>query len=131
MPSTLDCFILRHVFGSDRMRAVFDTRNLLQSWLNFWAALAEAQGDAGMIPVEAARKIRSVAKAEDFDLAAIGDGVREGRHFLMPAIRALTAAAGDAGRYVHWGTTTQDVTDTGTVLQSLQALDILQAGVAE
>ena len=131
MPTTLDCYILRHIFGSDRMRAVFDTQNLLQSWLNFWAALAEAQADAGMIPVDAAAKIRSAAKAENFDLVAIGEGVREGRHSLMPSIRALTAAAGDAGRYVHWGTTTQDVTDTGTVLQSLQALDILQAGVAE
>ncbi|SMF22214.1 3-carboxy-cis,cis-muconate cycloisomerase [Xaviernesmea oryzae] len=129
MPTTLDCYIMRNIFGSDRMRAVFDSSRLLQGWLDVWAALAEAEAEAGLIPMEAAAKIRSVARAENFDIVAIGKGVETGRHSLMPSIRALSEAAGDAGKYVHWGTTTQDIIDTGVVLQIRDALDIIETEV--
>lgn len=125
MPTTLDCSIMKHVFGTHRMREVFDSKRLLQSWLDVWAALAEAEADGGLIPAEAAAKIRSVAKAELYDIEAIGKGVESGRHILMPSIRALTEKSGDAGKYVHWGTTSQDVFDTGLVLQIRDALAII------
>ena len=131
MPTTLDCQIMKHVFGTNRMRSVFDSRRLLQSWLDVWAALAEAEADAGLIPAEAAKRIRSVAKADNFDLDKIGAGVESGRHILMPSIRALSEAAGDAGKYVHWGTTSQDVFDTGLVLQIRDGLDIIEQEVRE
>ena len=126
MPTTLDCSIMKHVFGTRRMREVFDSRRLLQSWLDVWAALAEAEADAGLIPADAAKKIRSAAKAELYDLEKIGAGVESGRHILMPSIRALTEKSGDAGKYVHWGTTSQDVFDTGLVLQIRDALAIIE-----
>lgn len=127
MPTTLDCSIMKHVFGTHRMRAVFDSRRLLQGWLDTWAALAEAEADAGLIPAEAAKKIRSVAKAENFNIDEIGLGVESGRHILMPSIRALSKAAGEeAGKYVHWGTTSQDIFDTGLVLQIRDALAIIE-----
>ena len=126
MPTTLDCNIMKNVFGTNRMRAVFDSRRLLQSWLDVWAALAEAEADVGLIPEDAAKKIRSVAKAELYDLEKIGAGVEAGRHILMPSIRALTEAAGDAGKYVHWGTTSQDIFDSGLVLQIKGALEIIE-----
>jgi 3-carboxy-cis,cis-muconate cycloisomerase len=126
MPTTLDCTIMKNVFGTNRMRAVFDSCRLLQSWLDVWAALAEAEADAGLIPADAAKKIRSVARAELYDLEKIGAGVESGRHILMPSIRALTEAAGDAGKYVHWGTTSQDIFDTGLVLQIRDGLVILE-----
>ena len=129
MPTTLDCQIMRNVFGTNRMRAVFDSRRLLQGWLDVWAALAEAEADAELIPAEAARKIRSVATAELYDLEKIGAGVEAGRHILMPSIRALSERAGEAGKYVHWGTTSQDVFDTGLVLQIRDALDIVDEEV--
>ena len=129
MPTTLDCSIMKHIFGTQRMREVFDSRRLLQSWLDVWAALAEAEADAGLIPADAANKIRSVAKAELYDLEKIGAGVESGRHILMPSIRALTEKSGDAGKYVHWGTTSQDVFDTGLVLQIRDALAIIEGEV--
>jgi 3-carboxy-cis,cis-muconate cycloisomerase len=129
MPTTLDCSIMKHVFGTHRMREVFDSRRLLQSWLDVWAALAEAEADTGFIPADAAAKIRSVAKVELYDIEKIGAGVESGRHILMPSIRALTEMSGDAGKYVHWGTTSQDVFDTGLVLQIRDALAIIEAEV--
>lgn len=122
---------MRDVFGSARMREIFDSRRLLQGWLDVWAALAEAEAEVGMISQDAAVAIRAAAKAEKFDLEGIGDGIEDGRHILMPAIRGLTAAAGDAGKYVHWGTTTQDVIDTGLVLQLREALDVIIGDVRE
>ncbi|TKT69800.1 adenylosuccinate lyase [Aquamicrobium sp. LC103] len=126
MGTSLDCQILRNVFGSERMRHVFDTRQLLQGWFEVWASLAEAEADVGLIPREAASRIRHATRSDEFDVERIGEEVRTGRHFLMPAINALTAASGDAGRYVHWGATTQDITDTGMVLQLRNALDIVE-----
>jgi len=131
MPTTLDCTIMRNLFGSDRMRAVFDSRRLLQAWLDVWAALAEAEADAGLIPASAAQTIRSVAKAEQYDLDQIGREIKDGQHLLMPSINALAKAAGEAGKYVHWGTTTQDITDTGLVLQIRAALDLIEPQVRD
>jgi adenylosuccinate lyase len=116
---------MRDVFGSARMREIFDSSRLLQGWLDTWAAVAEAEADAGMIPAEAAATIRAAARVENFDLQAIGDGVENGRHILMPAIRGLTEASGEAGKYVHWGTTTQDIIDTGMVLQLRDAVNVI------
>ncbi len=131
MPTTLDCSIMKHVFGTNRMRAVFDSRRLLQGWLDTWAALAEAEADAGLIPADAAKQIRTAARAELYDLEEIGAGVESGRHILMPSIRALSARSGDAAKYVHWGTTSQDIFDTGLVLQIREALGIVERELRE
>ncbi len=125
MPTTLDCKIMGNVFGTPRMREVFSSASLFQGWLDAWAALAEAQADVGVIPKDAAQQIRKVARADNFDLDEISRGIDEGRHILMPAIRALVKAAGDAGKYVHWGATTNDITDTGLVLQIRNALALI------
>ena len=45
-------------------------------------------------------------------------------------MRQLSAALGDAGRYVHWGATTQDIVDTGVVLQLRDAFDIIERDIA-
>jgi 3-carboxy-cis,cis-muconate cycloisomerase len=120
-----------NVFGSPRMREVFSSESLLQGWLDAWAALAVAEGEVGLIPVEAADKIGAVAKVGNFDLDEISRGIDEGRHILMPAIRALSRVAGDAGKFVHWGATTNDITDTGLVLQIRRALDLIEPELRE
>ena len=71
MPTTLDCKIMGNVFGSAQMRAVFDSRKLLQSWLDTWAALAEAEADVGVVPRADAERIRAAANAKGFDLDEI------------------------------------------------------------
>jgi 3-carboxy-cis,cis-muconate cycloisomerase len=131
MPTTLDCLVMRNVFGSDRMRQVFDSRNMIQSWFETWACLAEAQADVGMIPAEAAAEIRAATRRDDYDAEEIGRKIATGRHFLMPSINALTAASGESGRYVHWGATTQDITDTGMMLQIRQAMAIVEPAAEE
>jgi 3-carboxy-cis,cis-muconate cycloisomerase len=129
MATTLDCPIMGNYFGTARMRHVFDTRQLLQSWFEVWACLAEAEAEVGIIPTEAAEAIRRAAESGHFDANEIAQEGKVGRHLLLPAINALAREAGDAGRYVHWGSTTQDITDTGAVLQIKAALDIVEPAI--
>ena len=134
MPSvstSLDCGLFGDLFGTERMRAVFDSRALLQAWLDVEVALAEAEADAGVIPAAAVEGIRAAARAERFDLDELREGIRRSQHPLVPTIEGLSEAAGKAGRYVHWGATTQDIMDTATVLQIRASLDLVERALAE
>jgi 3-carboxy-cis,cis-muconate cycloisomerase len=122
MATTLDCELFRDLFGSGEMRRVFDTRSMLQSWLDVEAALAAAEADAGVIPKAAADRIRRECDAQNYDLDELRREIGESRHPLVPVVRALAARCGEEGAYVHWGATTQDVTDTGMVVQIREAL---------
>lgn len=130
MPTTLDCELMRDLFGSDAMREIFDSRALLQAWLDAEVSLAEAEAELGVIPHWAAEGIRGVAEADRYDLGELREGIAASQHPLVPAIRALADAAGDAGDYVHWGATTQDILDTALVLQVRRALDLVEEDLA-
>lgn len=104
------------------MERVFSRENEVQSWLDFEAALARAEARHGLVPDDAAREISTKARVEHLDLAALQDGIRHAVHPIVPLVRMLAAACeGDAGQYVHWGATTQDVLDTGLVLRLKEA----------
>ena len=122
MPLTLDCEVLRDLYGTPEVRAVFDSRALVQSWLDVERALAEAQAEVGVVPAPAAERIAAEADASLYDLAALREGIAASKHPLVPLIRALAERCGDEGGWVHWGATTQDVVDTALVLQARSAL---------
>lgn len=132
MPAHLiDSALFGDAYGSAAMRSIFDDRTMVQKWLDFEAALAEVQGELGIVPEEAARAIGAAARVDRFDLAQLAAGIKEVSHPIVPLVRALEhACEGDAGQYVHYGTTTQDVTDTGMVLQARDALDVLEPRLA-
>ena len=122
MPTTLDCELLRDLFGSAEMRQVFDSRALLQGWLDAERALAEAEAEVGVVPPAAAERIARECDASLYDMAALREGIAATQHPLVPLVRALSERCGEAGAWVHWGATTQDITDTGAVLQVRRAL---------
>jgi adenylosuccinate lyase len=127
MPSgVFDSILLKHLWGTEALRAVFDDANRVQKWFDFEAALALAQAELGIIPQAAADEIARKARVENVDLEAIGAGIRKINHPLVPALRALQAVCADGhGEYLHFGPTTQDVLDTGTVLQLREAHRII------
>ena len=133
--TTLDCALLRDLYGTSELRAVFSTRALVQSWLDVEAALAAAEAEAGIVPSEAAERIARECDADLYDLDALRAGLAETKHPLVPLLRELARRCGDAGGWVHWGATTQDVVDTGLVLQAraasaLLARDLSRAALA-
>ena len=130
MPTTLDCELFRDLFGSAEMRRAFDTRAMVQAWLDVEVALADAEAEVGVIPEAAADRIRREAGVENFDFGELRRGIAESQHPLVPVIRALTERCAEHGGYVHWGATTQDIIDTGMVLQVRHALPWLMARVS-
>lgn len=113
------------------MRGVFDSRALLQTWFDVESALAKAEAEVGVIPPWAADAIAAAARAEAFDLNELREGMKLSQHPLVPVVHALAQASGDAGRYVHWGATTQDIMDSGAVLQVRAALDLVEGTLNE
>ena len=126
--------MLDMLFTTDAMRAVFSDGARVQRMLDFEAALARAEAGAGVIPAAAAAHIVACCRAEQFDLAALRAGARNSGNLAIPLVTALTArvAAVDATArgYVHWGATSQDVIDTGLVLQLRDALDLVASELA-
>src|SRR5512147_1698984 len=119
--------VLDALFASPRMREIFSDRGRLQGMLDFEAALARALAREGLVPAADAEAIASRCRAELLDPAAIARGTALAGNPAIPLVEALTALAGGsegAGRWVHWGATSQDAMDTGLVLQ-------IRAGLAE
>jgi len=127
MPShILDSAFLKDLYGTAEMRAVFDDMSLLQKWLDTEVALAQAEAEIGVIPAYAAEEITRRARADQLDTVRIKQLVDQTVHPIVPLIRVLKEACdGDAGEYIHWGATTQDIMDTAMVLQVKEAIAIL------
>jgi 3-carboxy-cis,cis-muconate cycloisomerase len=112
-------------------RAVQDAvsgRAWLQALLDAERALAVAEAQTGTIPAAAAETIADCCQADRFDASAIAEDGRRVGNPAEPLVRALRAAAGEeAGRYVHFGATSQDIVDTAAMLVSHRALALVLA----
>ena len=104
---------------------LFNDHHRLQRMLDFEAALARAEARAGVIPAAAVPHVEAKCRAELFDFQALANAAASAGNLAIPMVRHLTAlVAGEdpeAARYVHWGATSQDVIDTGLVLQLREA----------
>ena len=100
------------------VRSLFTLDSRWQAWLDVEAALAKAEAELGVIPKDAAAIIVEKSKLELLDRANIEEGLIRTAHQLVPLIWELARICGDkAGGYVHWGATTQNITQTGEILQ--------------
>ncbi len=116
------------VFGTDAMRAIMDERAYLARMLEVEAALARAQARLGLIPAEAAQAITAAAQVDRLDMAALARATASMGFPTVGLVKQLSALAGpEAGRWTHWGATTQDILDTALVLQLREALALLAA----
>ena len=99
------------------VRDLFSEAERLQAWLDVEAALAQAQAELGVIPESAADEITRKAHLSYLDMDAIVAGQGRTGHQLVPLIWELDRVCeGDAGGYVHWGATTQNITQTAHLL---------------
>ena len=113
-----DDALIKHLWSTDELRAIFSDRNRVQKWYDFEAALALEQAELGIIPRAAAQDIAANSKVENVDIEAIAAEIRRIKHPLVPALKAVEKLCRDGhGEYIHFGPTTQDVLDTGTMLQ--------------
>src|SRR5436190_3421359 len=104
------------------LRALYRQENRWQAWLDVEAALARAQAELGIIPAAAAETIAAKARLELMDRARIDEGFARTGHTIVPLVWELGRVVGEPhGGWVHWGATTQNITQTGDLLVLRQA----------
>ncbi|ETF02733.1 adenylosuccinate lyase [Advenella kashmirensis W13003] len=124
----IDSALFRDQFGTDSMRQIFSDETTVQRWLDVEAALARVQVELDIIPREAGEEIDRKCKVENIDLPELKQEMDRTAHPIVPLLRAMKKACdGEAGEYIHWGATTQDIMDTGTILQVRDGLDEIES----
>ena len=114
------------------IRALFTREARWQAWLDVEAALARAEADLGMIPADAAVEIAQHCQLDLLSIENIEAGLAVTAHPLVPLIWELDRVlGGDVGGYVHWGATTQNITQTGDILQLRKAHEIVLVQIAQ
>jgi 3-carboxy-cis,cis-muconate cycloisomerase len=128
MPASLiDSAVFRDIFSTEAMRGVFSDENRVQKYLDFEAALARAQARLGIIPKEAAEEISRHCHAAEIDFAKLKTQTERIGYPVLPVVQQLVGACRDGlGEWCHWGATTQDITDSATVLQIREALLLIE-----
>ena len=132
MPSTaIDSSLFGSAFSSEPMRKIFSDENRVRKYLEFEAALATVQGRLGIIPADAAAEIAAHCVLDKVDMNELRRETERIGSPVLGLVHQLAAACKDGlGEYCHWGATTQDVTDTATILQVREALDLIKADLA-
>jgi 3-carboxy-cis,cis-muconate cycloisomerase len=131
MPATtLDSLIFRDIFTTEAMRRVFSDEQRTAFYLEIEAALARVQGRLGIIPAEAAREIENKCKIENIDLNKLKAQTERIGYPILGVVQQIVAiCANGLGEWCHWGATTQDITDTATVMQIRAALALVEADI--
>ncbi|MGB7120241.1 MAG: adenylosuccinate lyase family protein, partial [Bradyrhizobium sp.] len=128
--TVFDSVLFRDAFGTPGMREVFSDRTLIGRYVEVEIALAKAEAKCGVIPVEAADAIARQADASGLDLDVLRQETDNVGYPILPLVHQIAKQCGDAGRYVHWGATTQDIMDTAVVLQLREGLRLIEADIS-
>ncbi len=128
--TAIDSAVFRNIFSTEAMRRVFSDESRVQKYLDFEAALARAQARLGIIPQNAAEEIVHHCDAGEIDFVKLERQTARIGYPVLPVVQQLVALCRDGlGEWCHWGATTQDVTDTATVLQVREALTLVEADI--
>ena len=114
------------------IRALYRLESRWQAWLDVEVALAKAQAELAIIPAEAADAIARAGHLALLDRARIDEGFARTGHTLVPLVWELARVVGDShGGWVHWGATTQNITQTGDLLVLREAHRVLLRLIGE
>ena len=109
----IDSQIYGDAWSTDEMRAIFDDVPRTQGWLDVIAALAEAQAEVGLIPTEVVPEIQQACRVERLSMEALRRGYQETGHSTLGLIRELKKlCSAEAGEWIYYGATVQDISDT-------------------
>lgn len=133
-PAGTDSGLLSPVRAGTPGEAATSDEAWLQAMLDAEAALTRAQAGIGTVPKEAAETVTRVARAEALDLRALALASREAANPVVSLVAALARAVADvspeAAEYVHRGSTSQDILDTGAMLVAARTLELIAADLA-
>ena len=128
--TVFDSAIFRDTFATPAMREIFSEPATVARYVEVEVALAQVEARLGIIPQDAADSIKRLASAKDIDLAQLRQATNVVGYPIVGLVAQLAKQCGAAGRYLHWGATTQDIMDTAVVLQIKAALAIVERDLA-
>jgi 3-carboxy-cis,cis-muconate cycloisomerase len=125
--TVIDSNVYSDIFSTSAMRDVWSDRSRVQHYLDFEKALAITQASLGVIPREAAEEISLHCNVDEIDFAKLKTATKHIGYPVLPVVQQLTTLCkDDLGQWCHWGATTQDTTDTATVLQIRSAFELIE-----
>src|SRR4030042_4180193 len=122
----MDSVIFGRNFGNDEIKAIFDEKGVIESWLLFERTLAKVQAELGIIPKKSAEEINRKANLNYVSLEKIGEYFHETALASVALIKALKdTCSADTGEYIHYGPTTQDLYDTSLAIRLKKFMQVL------
>jgi len=119
-------------YSRPEMASVWEEDTKLGYWLKVEAALAKAHAEVGNIPTDAAEEISCRADSKEVSVERVKEIEDEIHHDVMAMVIALTEVCeGDAGRFVHLGATSNDITDTALSLQMKESISLIRDKASE
>jgi adenylosuccinate lyase len=109
------------------MGAIWSDERRYETWLEVELAATDAMAEAGLVPAEAARELRSRAA---FDVNRIEEIEQTTQHDVIAFTTAVAEKAGPSARWLHFGLTSSDVLDTAQALQMREACALIVKGIA-
>ena len=130
--SIIDSTIFGDMFSDAGMRSIWSDQNRTAKYLDVERALAKVQGRLGVIPQEAADEIVRNCELSQIDWDQLKAKTEQIGYPIIAVVNQINANCKDKlGEYCHWGATTQDITDTATVLQMREGLALVERDLAE
>ena len=124
----IDSRIFGNVFSTEPMRQVWSDENRTAKYVEIEKALAIVQGRLGIIPAEAAEEIVKNCEIGKIDMEKLRGETERIGYPILGVVSQLNALCRDQlGEYCHWGATTQDITDTATVMLIREGLELVEA----
>ncbi|KAL0061375.1 hypothetical protein AAF712_011773 [Marasmius tenuissimus] len=137
MSTVTDSQIFGNIFSTPESSSIWSDRTRTQHYLNFEAALAKAQARLGVIPEKAAEAIVEKCDIELIDMEELRRETEKIGYPVLPVVKQVVRMVNESvpgeglGEWAHWGATTQDVTDTATVLQLRDTCSLVSRSLDE
>lgn len=114
-------------YGTPEMKNIWESENKLQRMLDVESALAQAEGELGIIPQEVADEIASKANTNYVKLERVNEIEAQTKHDIGALVKGLgEVCENDAGEYVHFGATSNDVVDSSNSLLIRDSIEVLK-----
>ncbi|KAI3600472.1 3-carboxy--muconate cycloisomerase [Moniliophthora roreri] len=121
MSTVTDSQIFRNIFSTPASSEIWSDRTRTAYYLQFEAALATAQAHLGIIPTKAAEAITEKCNIDLIDMEELRKETERIGYPVLGVVKQIVRLVNQVepglGEWAHWGATTQDVTDTATILQ--------------
>ena len=114
-------------YSRPQMKKIWSDKNKFDQWLRVEIAACEAWAELGEIPREDIVKIRKAS----YNLKRVAEFLKVTHHDVTAFLNSVAESLGAESRFIHLGLTSSDIIDTALSLQLTQAVDILNADVAE